>query len=119
MAAGTPRPAGPAPREAGDVIAFGQESGRVLSDGRIVGRAGAVHEGLPLQSRREESGRADGVGGARRHRPGSEVPLHIAGPGASGPLADELVATYVGDDPVTAAVALARFAARGAGATAT
>jgi hypothetical protein len=47
------------------------------------------------------------------------VPLHIAGPGASGPLADELVATYVGDDPVTAAVALARFAARGAGATAT
>jgi hypothetical protein len=47
------------------------------------------------------------------------VPLQIAGPGASGPLADELVATYVGDDPVTAAVALARFAARGAGATAT
>jgi hypothetical protein len=37
MAADTPT--APAPREAGDVIAFGQESGRVLSDGRIVGRA--------------------------------------------------------------------------------
>jgi hypothetical protein len=32
-------PAGPAPREADDVIAFGQEAGCVLSDGRIVGRA--------------------------------------------------------------------------------
>jgi DNA-binding transcriptional ArsR family regulator len=47
MAAGTPRPAGPAPREAGDVIAFGQESGRVLSDGRIVGRAEPFAKVLP------------------------------------------------------------------------
>lgn len=34
----TPAPAG-APREARDAMAFGQESGRALSDGRIVGRA--------------------------------------------------------------------------------
>jgi DNA-binding transcriptional ArsR family regulator len=45
MAAETP--AAPAPREAGDVIAFGQESGRVLSDGRIVGRAEPFAKVLP------------------------------------------------------------------------
>jgi MerR family transcriptional regulator, light-induced transcriptional regulator len=50
---------------------------------------------------------------------GGEVPLHIAGPGASAPLADQLAATYVRDDPVTAAVALARFAAQGVGTSPT
>jgi hypothetical protein len=39
MAAETLGPGRPAPREAGHVIAFGQEAGCVLSDGRIVGRA--------------------------------------------------------------------------------
>ncbi|MDQ4145832.1 MAG: hypothetical protein M3198_19205 [Actinomycetota bacterium] len=40
MSASSPRRVGePGPREARDIVAFGQEIGRVLSDGRIVGRA--------------------------------------------------------------------------------
>jgi hypothetical protein len=39
MAAAAPRFPDDKAREARDVIAFGQETGRVLSDGRIVGRA--------------------------------------------------------------------------------
>jgi hypothetical protein len=39
MAPAAPRSPEEEAREARDVIAFGQETGRVLSDGRIVGRA--------------------------------------------------------------------------------
>jgi hypothetical protein len=61
MAAAGPQ-SDPEPREARDVLAFGREVGRVLSDGRIVARAEPFAKVLFVQPRDEACRRPDGLG---------------------------------------------------------